>query len=344
MMELNALWQEVSLRLDRIDFSALTPGFRRYRFALYTEKTVCLDGKILPWDERFRGNTAILFDGEQIAIWDVGNDPIHDMDQLAASMVHEMFHCHQYTLGEKRFPSDLTLLDYPEDGENYARKYYENCLLADAYEHYDTSALEKFAAVREMRLAKYPRMVREELRAETLEGMAEFVGLKALEQLSREKFAEKVSTYLRTLRAEDKLQLDIRRMSYFTGTILHLALERLGRGVKNEIDSELTVYEQNPIESAETVIVPDCPFIEALCAETAAEKRRKIEEHIAVAPFTACEGRICGYDPMNMFRSGRYIFCSHFVMLKVEEKMEMFPRRIVLLLKDGSRDEVEGYY
>lgn len=342
-MELTALYNRTARILDRVSFSSLCSGFCRYRFALYTDTAVCLDGEILPYDDRFMGNTALKYGEEYIAIWNVGADPIEDPELLAFSLVHEMFHCHQYTLGETRFPSDLTLLRYPEDAGNYARKYQENCCLADAYEICDKEKLGQFAAIRNKRLAVYPDMVREELKAETLEGMAEYIGLKALACINREKFEKKLEGYLAALRGENKLQLDIRRISYYVGTVYCLCLEKLGYAVRNEIGTDLTVYEQNPIQEVETEDTP-YPFIAALCTELAEEKKRKISEHIAATSYTPCEAEICGYDPMNMFRAGNRIYCSHFVFLKTGGAPELIRRAVVLELKEGSDQVVEGYY
>lgn len=343
-MNLAEIYCAVNELLDRIDFTSLFSGFCRYRFALYTEETVCLDGEMLPWDERFRGNTAIPYDGEFIAIWNMGADPIGDAELLAASLVHEMFHCHQYTHGETRFPSDLRLLRYPEDTENFARKYSENCVLADAYEHSDEQALGRFAAIRALRFSQYPEFVEEEWKAETVEGAAEYVGLKALLCLNAAKAKEKIQEYLRKIRAEDALQFDIRRISYYTGTIFLLCLDRLGMEIRNDIGSELTVYEQNSVPLADTAEICPCGFIETVYAALAAEKQQKIEEHIAATPYTECVGEICGYDPMNMFRRGDLIYCSHFIMLKTGGEMLTLPRKIVLKLKEDSDREIRGYY
>ena len=343
-MELCRLYESVAEILKGLDFGALFSGFRPYRFALYTDTAICLDGKLLPYDGRFLGNTALEYGDEYIAIWNIGVDPIEDPKLLAASLVHEMFHCHQYTLGETRFPSDLRLLRYPEDSENYGRKYRENCFLADAYEHSDELALRRFAAIRNQRLAVYPDMVHEELKVETLEGMAEYMGLKALACIDPEKFNGKIREYLAALRAEDKLQLDIRRISYYTGAVLYLCLERLGYPVHNDIGGELTVYEQNQIPAAESVAVAPSPVLAELCAAVAEERERKIAGQMNAVPYTPCDGEICGYDPMNMFRAGNRIYCSHFVFLKCGGKMEMISRTVVLILKDGSDREITGYY
>lgn len=343
-MELFKIYREADAVLNGIDFAELFPGFCRYRFALYNGEAVCLDGKMHPYDERFRGNTAIPYDGEYIAIWDVGFDPVDDMEILSASLVHEMFHCHQYTNGESRFPSDLRLLRYPEDMKNYALKYRENCLLADAYEHADAQAMGAFAALRTLRFSQYPEMLKEEWKAETAEGAAEYVGLKALERINAEKFKEKVQGYLQHLRAESALQFDVRRISYYIGAVFFLCLDRLGMEIRNDLNSTLTVYEQNPVEEVPCAEILPCEWIEAAYERLFSERTAKIEEHLADTPYTECDGEICGYDPMNMFRCGDLIYCSHFVMLRINGEMKMFPRKIVLVLRPGSDRAVIGYY
>ena len=344
MMQLRKLYREVETILNKVDFEQIVPGFHRCRFALYTQEEICLDGQMMPYNEQFMGNTSLCYDGEYIAIWNVGLDGVEDREELAASMVHEMFHCHQNALGEKRFPSDLKLLAYPDDAENLARKYNENCALADAYEHRDADALARFAAIRQMRLAQYPDMVREELKAETLEGMAEYAGMRALGMIAPEKFESKVRDYLRRLRAESEQQFDIRRISYFVGAVFFLCRNRLGYRVRNEIGSELTAYEQNPVTPAAEVTVQPSPFVETTYAKLVGDRKRMIDQHIAASVYTPCIGMICGYDPMNMFRVGKHIYCKYIVFLKVADEVQRHQRSIVLELKDGSENEITGYY
>lgn len=343
-MELVELYGKVDAILNKVDFEQIVPSFHRYRFALYTREAVCLDGRLMPYTEQFMGNTALCYEGEYIAIWNVAFSPVADTEELAASMVHEMFHCHQHTLGERRFPSDLKLLCYPSDMGNYTQKYRENCYLADAYADTDEEALSKFATIRAMRMERYPDMVQEELKAETLEGMAEYVGLKALRQIAPEKFEKKITSYLQRLRAETERQFDIRRMSYDSGAVFFLCLEKLGRSVRNKIGSTLTAYEQNPIVLARTVVVQPCPSLQTTYEKLMEERTRKITEQIAQTAYTECDGVICGYDPMNMFRVENRIYCRHIVFLQVGDAVQTVQRTIVLEMKDGSEREIKGYY
>lgn len=344
-MDLVQTYNAVNEILDTIDFDVLFQGFHKYRFALYSSKEIVMDGKSMPYREDFRGNTAKEYEGEFVAIWNMEADPVEDLERLAYCMVHEMFHCHQFTNHESRFPSDFALLNYPADVENFTKKYNENRYLADAYEQQDMERLRKFVCIRQERYTKYPSMVCQEWKAETLEGMAEFIGLKALECINREKYRLIVKDYLGKLRDEGKLLFDVRRISYYTGAVFFLCMEELGLEVGNSFDSELTVYEQNAVDIAgSTADVISYDFIPGRLAELEAEKESKIKEHMEHATFTECSGFICGYDPMNMFRQGDLIFCRHFVCLNVGGEVKTFSFAVVLKLAEGSDRDVIGYY
>ena len=236
-MDLLQLYNTVNTILKTIDFNALFEGFHKYRFALYTSKEIIIDGKTIPYQDEFRGNTSIFYEGKYVAIWNMEFDPIDDPEQLAYCLIHEMFHCHQYTNNETRYPSDFELLNYPDDIDNFVNKYNENKYLVDAYEQRDIELLRKFAYIREMRYKIYPSMVSQELKAETLEGMAEYIGLKALEFINAEKYRAIIDDYLGKLKAESNLLFDVRRISYFTGTIFFLCLEQFGFSVNDVFDS-----------------------------------------------------------------------------------------------------------
>ena len=70
-MDLLQSYNAVNAILNTIDFNALFEGFHKYRFALYTSKEIIIDGKIIPYQDGFRGNTSISYEGEYIAIWNL---------------------------------------------------------------------------------------------------------------------------------------------------------------------------------------------------------------------------------------------------------------------------------
>lgn len=344
-MDLLTIYNKVDALLDTLDFNTIFTGFHKYKYALYNSREICLDGDIMPYQNEFRGNTSLKYNGEYIAIWNMECDPVGDEEMLAYLVVHEMFHCHQRTNGEKRYPSDFVLLNYPDDRDNFEKKYNENLFLASAYEKCDFGLLQKFAFIRDKRMKVYPDMVLQELEAETLEGMAEYAGLKALKNINPGKFEEVTSSYVHKLRAEDDLLFDVRRISYYSGSLYFLCLDKLGIVMKNDFASGQTIYEQNPIAfDGITASIKHYSFIASRYARLVKEKENIIAEYIEKAEYTACNAFICGYDPMNMFRARDLVYCRHFVCLNTGGTVKNINSAVVLKLAGNSGQNVDGYY
>lgn len=344
-MNLPEAYHAVNAVLDALDFNALFTGFHKYKYALYTNSVICLDGKMMPYQDAFRGNTAIVHNGEYVAIWNMELDPIDDSEIFAYLLVHEMFHCHQRANGEKRYPSDLILLRYPSDVDNFEKKYQENLYLAEAYEKHDQKALQKFAQIRNMRMNTYPDMVRQELKVETVEGMAEYIGLKALQRINFKKFAGIINDYLCKLRQQDSLLFDVRRICYYSGALYDLCLEKYGMKIHNEFADEQTIYEQNPIAlDAGSVEINYYDFISSRLEEIIGEREKRIRESIENWEYTACNAFICGYDPMNMFRVGSFVYCKHFICLNVGGTIQTINASVLLRLDENSDQKIVGYY
>ena len=119
-------YNRVRERIDAIDFGALWEGFHPVRFALYDETKCFFDGRYIEKTEEFYANTSsIIYNGENIAIWNLTEEPA-DINVLAASIVHEMFHAFQIECGEKRYPGERrALLEYHYSAENLSAKLQE---------------------------------------------------------------------------------------------------------------------------------------------------------------------------------------------------------------------------
>src|SRR5690554_3255767 len=126
------LYRSIEVGLDKVDFNNIWPGFFRMEFAIYNKDRVFLKDEEIPYDERFLGNTSIDYNGRRLAIWYVEESDKEDSRELASNIVHEMFHSHQMSNNEIRFPNDLKGLDYPMDLKNYEIKHRENKLLVKA--------------------------------------------------------------------------------------------------------------------------------------------------------------------------------------------------------------------
>lgn len=344
-MTLHEIYLQVNSRLETMDLGTLFAGFHLYKFAIYNSSEICIDGGVIPWQSDFRGNTSLKYKNEYVAIWNYELDPVEDMDYLAYCMVHEMFHCYQNENHERRFPSDLALLNYPDDLFNFTRKYNENRCLAAAYTNGSFESFRMFMGIRNQRAKQYPRMVTQEMKAETFEGMAEYVGLKALRLLDRKKFEATVNDYTEKLIGEGSLLFDVRRISYYSGAVFFLCLDLFGYHIAGGFTGELTPYEQIKINTDDIVpIIREYPFIRREYQKLTSEKTDMINRHLECAAYIECKAFICGYDPMNMYRWQKFIYCKYFVALN--ENGNVFPLNepVLLVLAANSDSEIIGYY
>ena len=320
---LQKTYDRVSSRLDRMDMAALWPGFRRYPFALYDGRNACVAGEMLPRPEAFRGNTAIQWGDGYMAVWDIGQDPVADADELAGHLAHEMFHAHQLTLGETRFPDDLRMLRCPPTAEALALRQREHRLLARAAEHpapeEASRLLAEVFALRVLREASCPEDARQGLLAETVEGTAEWVGLSALAQLSLEKAAQRLQQVATRMTDAGLHQLDTRRVSYDSGVCL-LALARQA-GLSLPAGQEESVSTQLAAQVQSVRPVPPDPEETAHWTAMLAhqrEQRQNVLTDFRTRPLRRLQGpfRLCGYDPMNIWRQDDCLFGTGFFLLE----------------------------
>lgn len=188
-MKLHEAYREVKNRLDRLDFSSLWDGFCQLKFALYNDTECCFDGEYIEKTADFIANTSIQYNGEYIAIWNL-SEGAADLDRLAASIVHEMFHAFQHIRGESRWPDEMAaLFDYRYSAENISLKLREAALMEDILINDRASSFPELLALRRMRANLYPKEYDYEARIEQIEGSAKYIELKALAQMNAEKGA-----------------------------------------------------------------------------------------------------------------------------------------------------------
>ena len=188
-IKLDAVYGQVKERIDRVDFSRLWKGFHPFRFALYTDSECYFDGSYIQLTDDFCANTSILFQGEYIAIWNLSEVP-KDMDSLAASLIHEMFHAFQSACGESRFPDEReAVFRYRYSGENLSAKLREAELIRNILEGAGNAgeAYRQLLSLRRRRAEDYPYEYAYEAGVEQIEGTANYVEASALAQLDPEK-------------------------------------------------------------------------------------------------------------------------------------------------------------
>lgn len=351
---MRTLYHLVAETLERVNFPALFPSFHAFPFALYSQNTVYLPEGEIPYDNRFLGNTAIEFEGGFLAIWNVEEPQKENVTALASSLVHEMFHAFQRERGEQRYPYDLIGLDYPRTTEVLTAKAAEYALLREAFHETDVfkkrETLLRFMAWRKHRQGWMGDIVLQEFLTETAEGMAEYVSLKALVELSEPLYRATTERHLKSLSLDAPTALDMRRLAYASGSLFLLALDGAGLSFAHEVGEEKrTVFEL----VSEKVAPKAPPAPQSGIAETANEKVRTYECNIEekfnqfkTLAVEKTEGKffICGYDPMNMVKQNGKVLCSHFIMLKNAGGETLFIKGPVLLhMKSGSHNEVTAY-
>jgi hypothetical protein len=363
-MDIREIYKKVYENLDRINFESIWPGFHEYAFALYNDKIVYLVDKEIPIDSRFLGNTSITFEGKPMAIWCVSyeQDTI-DIDGLTSNLVHEMFHCYQSDQGETRFPDDLYLLRYPDNLENYSLKYQENLYLTKAM--YSKESYLHFVEIRQKRVSLIGDIINQEFKAETIEGLAEYCGSQALKQLSLDKYQDRIEKYCNIVSTLSEEQFDIRRMSYYIGTLFFIFSNAYEYSYNHDLSCHETFYNQLTVATkitevsdfedktvveaetiAETVAVADAEAnqIQIIFNKYIQRKSNTINDFISTHKDEEMfDGYLCGYDPMNMIRLSDKLYCSHFIVVKNDSLKE--PRfikgPILLYLKENSNNLIE---
>ena len=347
-MKIEELHKSVSEILDRINFDKLWLGFHRFDFALYDDKNVYFKDKIINVDSRFLGNTTIDYEGENIAIWHISNDQeVGDINIFTSNIVHEMFHCYQKEKNETRYSSDLILLDYPDNIENYSLKYTENIELSKGIN--SKESFDEFALIRIKRYNNIGKIIEQEFLVETIEGLAEYVGTMALKQISIEKYDARIYDYSNVITSISKNQFDIRRISYYIGTLFYIALNNHGYELNKDLSNKKTFFNQlidsysfKP-DNKQRVINHK---VEDAFISYVSEKRKIIDEFLLKHNNeTIYKSYICGYDPMNIIKLKDMILCSNFIFLKNEGEDEpLFIKGPILLrLNHNSPNKVRSY-
>lgn len=338
------IYQEVLNRVHSISFETLWTQFKPYEFALYDHERVYFQNGDLPVTEAFMGNTTILYEGRQIAIWHVSESDLLDLDRLTANLIHEMFHAHQSVCGETRYFSDLVGLSYPMVAKNVAMKHQEYGYLIQAHvtcdKHEKKRLFKKFVELRETRYAELGDMCNYEKAIETIEGVAEYIGLSVMRTLNHASYSKRQAEVIKKLSEINEALLDTRQLCYDSGALICLVAEALNFSFKESLVPNLK-YVYDCIKDSfmtdtimdNTILIEDVkeqsilePSIETLTTieamiEKYSKKLRTLVEVIVLDPNSEIfkgDFSYCGYDPMNFKRYGNYVYHKHFLGVNLE--------------------------
>lgn len=306
MIALEELRTQINELLIKVDFEAIWARFSPCPFAIFDTKNVYLDGSVIPWDDRFLGNTVIEYNDDMLAIWGILDVNEIDVDRVASGLVHEMFHALQKQQGEKRYVNELAFLQYAPDVDAGNLALAESHYLIRAFADATMDDLEQFVALRQARSRILGYMFHQEMLVETVEGMAEFAGLLALNQINRAKFVEDVSMHMGILRSAKSL-CNPRLRTYSSGALICLSLKTLGIDFHHHLSNDKPLFDFVPkTENAiHTAIEAHQSSLKQMFGDFTKSHHNKTE----------INAYITGFDPMNMYRLNDQILCKRFVTL-----------------------------
>lgn len=218
MMQLDELYQQVAETISSLDMESIWRGFQPLKFALYNDEKCFFNGDYIEKSDAFCANTSILYQGEQIAIWKVEQDPIIPI--LTSKLVHEMFHGYQTLQKWNCWADEMeALYRYRYHAENLSLKCRENDLLLHLLDHFDNALYCELLSHRKERSEKFPYEYAYESKVEEIEGTATYVEWMVLKQLD-EKAAQAMATHLRTGITKPEQLFPIRISCYNTGALM----------------------------------------------------------------------------------------------------------------------------
>ncbi len=332
------LYRKIEQHLGNLNFEGIWPTFRPYPFALYDQETVQLKDRQISWDSRFRGNTAIKFEGRMLAIWNVDEATLRlNTKRLASLIVHEMFHAFQLEYGEKRFRNEIDAIHYAYEEDNLSAKYEENRLLADLLDDFKQLDWLRLAALRAYRRKHFPQAIAYESYVETCEGMATYAEWSALKMLDRDLYNQRIEEIQASLKDPASL-FPIRTINNNSGAALLVVAESQGEALWHVVGEEESMLDTLLLPKANGDSPQKNDDIKRLLQEFKENNRKTVQEALATAE-TKKQGpfHIVGFDPLNTVKADNYIFFRHFVLLKKgDETMVIDSPSVAETTSDGT--------
>lgn len=322
--------------------------FKLVAYAIYDSESVCLFNHpaypeatsiCLPWSEAFIGNTFILFQGHPTAI--VQKDSCPDEASLFAVLIHELFHGHQYLMGESRFPDEIKGVTYPLLADNAAWRNLERRHLYHAVMEIDQMSreehLRQFILQRETRTANMEDFIGYELLTETVEGPALCVELKAFADQSGMTLEEATFQYGEALLDQEKSVRHLRRSCYSSGLFICLLLDRLYPDWKTEFqetDRSLYSFFLQFVDvkgsNLDAVLITDetVSILERVQKERAAAFAAVEQEAPVVVTINGAI-RVTGIDPMNITGGEQMVLYRNFLRVVIKEQEYLIQHPVI---------------
>ncbi|MCG3087933.1 hypothetical protein [Sporosarcina cyprini] len=330
------------------DLSRYWPDFKLVAYAIYDSESVCLFNHpaypeatsiCLPWSEAFIGNTIILFQGHPTAI--VKKDSCPDEASLFAVLIHELFHGHQYLLGESRFPDEIKGVTYPLLAGNAARRNCERRHLYHAVMETDQKArdehLRQFILHREARAANIEDFIAYELLTETVEGPAWYVELKAFADQSGVTLEDAVHRYGEALLDREESVRHLRRSCYSSGLFICLLLDRLCADWEKQFqETDQSLYsfflQFVDVEGSNLDAVPVTEETVNILKRVQKERAAAfatVEQEAPVVVTINGAIRVTGIDPMNITAGEQIALHRNFLRVLISEQEYLIQHPVI---------------
>lgn len=333
-------YQHIQQRLDKIDFQALWPGFKRYEFALYDDQHVILNDHVMPKTGEFVANTSINYQGRQIAIWYLKEDM--DLDVLTSKIVHEMFHAYQNDQHEQRFPNEFeAIFHYRYTPQLLWIKLHENRLLKQLVQDFDQAYFDLLMRWRKTRKQTCPYEYEYESKIESIEGTATYVEWMVLLQLSQEKYEEVLKRKLEQL--EDLHHyIPARILSYDVGALLLMVCQTNAITIDQSIQNNSTLLFDpltDQVEALKEISLPDVSTHD-FYHQDQRQLKQKIES-IIQNPAKTMTGRykLIVFNVYSAREYQGYIFSEHLLIIADQKNHTMYGN-FVFKMEDGMVVEV----
>ena len=351
------IYDQIKMHLKTLDFNGLNQGFKPYPFALYNHESFYFKDGYHPITDQFRGNTTIQYQGAYIAIWNMTYDPNINIYELTAGMVHEMYHAHQMTHHKSDYPEDFKIIredlsiDYLYLLQREALSLIKASLSQDL--SFKKDCLKELIVLRQNRKKLNSSLFQQELNLENFEGIAEYVGYKALLSLDPDQAKKKFETYIEHLKSMNHL-LNLRWLTYGKSVLFFSILESLDFSFKNVDQVTNPNYYEDLLNDLSQESIPLIghgnkeEIYQAITEIYHAfqENNKKIIEdfHKKKPSKINIEGRICGYDPLNMIAYEDFLYCKHFIALDFGKGPEFIQGPLLLKLDSLDPMKIAYYY
>ena len=354
---MKTIYEKLIIHLNPLNFNLLNQGFKPYPFALYNQESFYFKDGYHPVTDQFRGNTTIQYEDAYIAIWNMTYKPDINIYELTAGIVHEMYHAHQMTHHKSDFPEDFIIIreglsiDYLYLLQREALTLIRANLSQDLTLKKD--CLKELIGLRQNRKKMNSSLFKQELNLENFEGIAEYVCYKALLALDPDQAKKKFETYIEHLKSMKHL-LNLRWLTYGKSVLFFKLLEDLDIPFKNVDQVTNPNYYEDLLNvlSKESIPLIGDDNKEAIYQATR-ELYRKSQEKIreTIEDFHKkkpskinLEGRICGYDPLNMIAYEDFLYCKHFIALDFGKGPEFIQGPLLLKLDSLDPMKIVYYY